>query len=147
MLCPFCSHQETKVIDKRDYGGITKRRRECLKCEKRFNTQEAIEKLGVRVIKKDGSREDYDYEKIKRGMVRACEKRPITQEQINKMINNIEEKLRKKGNEVKTAVIGELVSRELKKVDKVAYIRFASVYREFTDIGDFKKEIKGLGSK
>ena len=80
-------------------------------------------------------------------MVRACEKRPITQEQINKMINNIEEKLRKKGNEVKTAVIGELVSRELKKVDKVAYIRFASVYREFTDIGDFKKEIKGLGSK
>lgn len=142
MRCPLCNHVETKVIDKRDHESITKRRRECLKCEKRFNTVEAVDKLGLRVIKKDGSREDYDSEKMKKGIVRACEKRPITQEQINKMVTNIEEKLRKQGNEVKSIVIGELVSRELKKIDKVAYIRFASVYREFTDISDFKREIK-----
>lgn len=147
MLCPFCSNEDTKVIDKRDFGGITKRRRECLKCEKRFNTQESVEKVALRIIKKDGRREDFDREKVRKGIVRACEKRPISTEQINMMINNIEEKMRKKGNDVSSTYIGELVSRELKKVDSVAYIRFASVYREFKDVSDFKNEIKGLGNK
>ena len=147
MICPNCLSQETKVIDKRDIGSITKRRRECLKCQRRFNTQESIEEVDLRVVKKDGRREAFDREKIKRGIMKACEKRPIGTEKIDKMLINIEEKLRKKGKEVKSDVIGELVSRELKKVDKVAYIRFASVYRDFADIDDFKKEIKGLDRK
>lgn len=146
MLCPYCQNEETKVMDKRDFGGITKRRRECLKCSKRFNTQEDVERTGLKVIKKDGRREDFDPEKIRRGMIRACEKRPISSEQIQKMITNIEEKVRKKGEDVKTSFIGELVSKELKKTDEVAYIRFASVYREFKDVSDFKNEIKELSN-
>ncbi len=145
MRCPYCLNEETKVVDKRDFGDRTKRRRECLKCSKRFNTQESLEEVSLRVIKKDGRREDFDREKIRKGLIRACEKRPVSTEKIDKMLINIEEKLRKSGKkEVNTAVIGELVSRELKKVDKVAYIRFASVYREFADVSDFKKEIKEL---
>ena len=144
MLCPYCSHLETRVIDKRDSGGVTKRRRECLKCKRRFNTHESVEKAALRVIKKDGRREDFDRAKLHRGIVRACEKRPVTGESIERMITTIEEKLRKKGDEVTSALIGEFVARELKRVDKVAYIRFASVYREFADISDFKKEIQGL---
>jgi len=144
MLCPFCSSEETKVMDKRDFGGITKRRRECLKCSKRFNTHENVERSEIRVVKKDGRRESYDREKIRRGIAKACEKRPIGTEQIDNMVNKIEEKVWKQGGDVKTAFIGELVSRELKKADKVAYIRFASVYREFADISDFKNEIKQL---
>jgi len=135
------------VIDKRDFGGITKRRRECLKCEKRFNTQEGVEKAELRVIKKDGRREDFDKEKIKKGIIRACEKRPISTEKIENMVNIIEEKIRKKGNDINTVLIGEIVSNELKRVDKVAYIRFASVYREFADVSDFKKEIRELVAK
>lgn len=144
MQCPYCNYKETKVVDKRDIAGITKRRRECLKCKKRFNTLENVEKLDIRVKKKDGSRQEYDREKIKRGILKACEKRPISADVIEKMIANIEEKLRKKGKEIRSSVIGELVARELKKVDKVAYIRFASVYRDFKDLGDFKKEIRSL---
>ena len=144
MQCPYCLHGETKVIDKRDAENITKRRRECLSCGKRFNTQESLERIGLRVIKKDGRREEYDREKVKRGIMKACEKRPVTSNQIEKMIANIEDKIMKKGKEVKSDVVGELVSKELKKLDKVAYIRFASVYKDFTDLDDFKKEIKGL---
>ena len=144
MQCPYCTHQDTKVVDKRDVANLTRRRRECLKCAKRFNTLEEVEGVRLRVIKKDLSREDFDREKIKRGIVRACEKRPVSTEKIESMLITIEEKLRKHGKEVKTALIGDLVSKELKKADKVAYIRFASVYRDFTDISDFKKEIKEL---
>lgn len=144
MQCPFCSNAETRVIDKRDAGALTRRRRECLKCEKRFNTSEGLEHSDLRVVKKSGNREEYNAEKLKRGLTKACEKRPITDEQITKMIVSIEEKLRKKGKEIKSEQIGELVSSELKKMDKVAYIRFASVYKDFTDISDFKKEIKEL---
>ncbi len=147
MICPYCFHEETKVIDKRDSGSVTRRRRECLKCQKRFNTQESFERIDLRVIKKDGRIEAFDREKIKRGILKACEKRPINADKVEKVIMIIEEKLRKMGKEVKSAVIGELVSRELKKIDKVAYIRFASVYRDFTDLDDFKKEIKGLVRK
>lgn len=144
MQCPYCLRGETKVIDKRDAENITKRRRECLSCGKRFNTQESLERIGLRVIKKDGRREEYDREKVKKGIMKACEKRPVTSNQIDKMIANIEDKIMKKGKEVKSDMIGELVSKELKKLDKVAYIRFASVYKDFTDISDFKKEIRGL---
>src|SRR3989338_3254984 len=147
MRCPYCLHIETKVVDKRDSSedGNTKRRRECLKCEKRFNTLEALENAGLKVIKKDGRREVFDKEKIKIGISKACEKRPISTETIEKILVNVQEKLKKMGKkEVKSEVIGEFVSRELKKVDKVAYIRFASVYRDFRDVSDFKKEIKGL---
>ena len=144
MRCPYCLHEETKVIDKRDANNKVRRRRECLKCEIRFNTFEEIERLGLRVIKKDGSREEFDRDKLKRGITRACEKRPISTEKIDIMINKIEEKLRKKGKEVESVFIGEVVSKELKKVDKIAYIRFASVYKDFTDLDDFKKEIRGL---
>ena len=147
MLCPYCLHTETKVADKRDVGGITKRRRECLKCEKRFNTHETLEQSPLRVIKKDGRRESFDRDKLRGGVLRACEKRPVSNERIEQMINQIEEKLRKKGSEVTSVHIGELISSGLKKLDKVAYIRFASVYRDFTDISDFKKEIKELVNK
>ena len=144
MHCPYCLHTETKVTDKRDAEGVTRRRRECLKCARRFSTKEAVERAELRVIKKDGKREPFDIEKIKRGITKACEKRPVDMETINKMIARIEGKLTKRGNEIKTTFIGDLVSSELKKVDKVAYIRFASVYKDFTELDDFKKEIKEL---
>ncbi len=147
MLCPFCSHTETKVTDKRDSGEITRRRRECLKCSKRFSTREAMEWSELRVVKKNGKREPFQREKVKSGIMKACEKRPVTEERVEKMINNIEERLRRRGKEVKSSAIGEIVSKELKKLDKVAYIRFASVYRDFTDISDFKREIKELIQK
>src|SRR3989338_7779198 len=142
MQCPYCQFQDTKVVDKRDNAGISKRRRECEKCAKRFNTLESLEEVRLKVIKKDGSREDFDREKIRKGINLACQKRPVSTEKVDRMIANIEEKLRKMGKEVQTTSIGELVSKELKKADKVAYIRFASIYREFADISDFKKEIK-----
>ena len=144
MQCPFCSHLYTKVNDKRDFGRITKRRRECLKCKKRFSTHENVEWSEIKVIKKSGQKESFSRNKIKIGVVKACEKRPVGEERIERMINIIEEKLRKRGKEVRYDFIGELVSKELKKIDKVAYIRFASVYRDFTDISDFKKEIREL---
>jgi len=144
MQCPYCQTQETKVVDKRDVEGIAKRRRECEKCGKRFNTIEELEEVRLKVIKKDGRREDFNREKIRKGITLACQKRPVSTEKIEKMIANIEEKLRKMGKEASTDIIGELVSKELKKADKVAYIRFASIYREFADISDFKKEIREL---
>ncbi|MEI6849773.1 MAG: transcriptional regulator NrdR [archaeon] len=144
MICPYCSNEETKVMDKRDISGITKRRRECLKCEKRFNTRESLEEINLRVIKKDGRREDFDRDKIKKGIVMACRKRPVSEDKIDKMIINVEDKIRKMGKEVNTSNIGEIVSKELKRVDKVAYIRFASIYRDFADVDDFKNEIRGL---
>jgi transcriptional repressor NrdR len=142
MICPYCTHQDTKVVDKRDFGSMTKRRRECLKCEKRFNTHENVQNADLKVIKKDGRREDFDYNKIKRGISIACEKRPVSTEEIESMIRRIEDKLRKKGKEVESKFIGEVVMKELKRADDVAYIRFASVYRNFQDANDFKKELK-----
>lgn len=147
MICPYCSHADTKVTDKRDSGDFTRRRRECLKCAKRFSTRENVEWGELKVIKKDERREPFSREKIRAGIIKACEKRPVGEEQIENMINKIEERVRKKGKEVNTEIIGRLVSNELKKVDKVAYIRFASVYRDFRDISDFKKEIRVLSGK
>jgi len=144
MKCIFCDG-ETRVTNKRDSGGITRRRRECLKCKRRFTSHEQPEFKDVMVIKKDGSREVFDYEKVKKGLTRACEKRPISIDKIEKTVRDIQTKLRD-GNkkEIKVKTLGEMVMKALKKLDKVAYIRFASVYREFKDIEDFKKEIKGL---
>ena len=144
MKCPFCG-AETQVTNKRDTETETRRRRECLKCKKRFTTYEKIETRDLRVIKKDGRREAFDIEKIRKGVIRACEKRPISIEKIDDTIREIENKLKSSNKkEIKTEAIGEMVMKALKKLDKVAYIRFASVYRDFKDIGDFKKEIKGL---
>lgn len=144
MLCPLCLQGDTKVIDKRDVGGLTRRRRECLKCGKRFSTKEMMERAELRVIKKDGKREQFDFEKMKRGVMRAFEKRPVSDEIIDRMLINVEDKLRKRGKEIPTTVIGDVLSREIKKLDKVAYIRFASVYKEFTELEDFRREIKVL---
>ncbi len=141
MNCPYCG-ANTEVTDKRDSEGETRRRRECLKCKKRFTTYEKIEIKDLRVIKKDGSREQFDSEKIKKGMIRACEKRPVSLEKIESAVHEIENKLRTSNKkEVKSVVIGELVMKALKKLDEVAYIRFASVYREFKDVNDFKLAI------
>ena len=143
--CPYCNHPETKVVDSRESESQTRRRRECLHCEKRFTTYERIEQVEMYVIKKDNRRELFDKEKLKRGLVKACEKRPVKIEQIDKVAQTIENKIRaSKTTEVKSSVLGEEVSRHLKKLDKVAYIRFASVYREFKDVQEFEKELKIL---
>ncbi|MGQ9608608.1 MAG: transcriptional regulator NrdR [bacterium] len=150
MICPFCNSGKTKVIDKREIssGSVTRRRRECLVCGKRFSTYERVEVLDIYVIKKDGRREPYERAKLRAGISKACEKRPISQETLNEIIDKIENELRQmKSIEVRSQIIGEKVMRELKRLDKVAYIRFASVYREFADITDFQKELRELISE
>jgi transcriptional repressor NrdR len=143
MLCPYCSHKETKVTNKRDGPGFTRRRRECLKCKKRFTTYERAE-IEIVVIKKDGRREAFSREKLRAGFMKACEKRPVPIEKIEDAITEIEEKLRRAGKEISTKTIGEMVMQKLKKLDKIAYIRFASVYRDFKDVSEFKKEIREI---
>lgn len=149
MQCPFCNNVETKVTDSRDTGATSvRRRRECLNCSKRFTTYEYIEMNPVYVIKKDKRREKFDREKIKKGIMKAVEKRPISTDKINEVISKIEEKIRRTGKEeIESEEIGEYVMDELKKLDQVAYIRFASVYRSFTDVTSFEKEIENLTKK
>ena len=146
MKCLFCSHPETKVTDKRESGNKIRRRRECLKCGKRFTTYEQIDTDYLYVIKKDNRREKFSRQKLESGINRALEKRPVSQQAIGNIINQIEEQLRKtaKNKEIKTSIIGELVMKKLKKLDNIAYIRFASVYRDFKDANDFKRELKEL---
>ena len=145
MNCPYCSHKKSKVTNKRESPEGIRRRRECLKCKKRFTTYEKISRDDFYIIKKDSRREKFDKEKFEKGIEKAFEKRPVSKEKIDKMINEIEEQLRKKGKkEIKSSVIGELVIKKIKKLDNIAYIRFASVYRDFQDIKDFNKEIKEL---
>ena len=147
MRCPYCLNSETKVTDKRatEDVAVTRRRRECLKCGKRFTTYERVEMVDLEVIKKDGKREQFSRDKLKAGVLRACEKRPISKEEIDLVIDKMEAELRKKDTtEVPSTEIGELVMKRLKSLDKVAYIRFASVYREFDDVDSFKKEIQSL---
>jgi len=148
MLCPYCNSSETKVTDKRDSQGVSRRRRECLKCGKRFTTYERVE-FDLRVIKKNGDREAFDRDKLKKGILRAFEKRPSDTEKIDEIVDEVEAKINRlaKGKEIKSSKIGEIVMAKLKKEDKIAYIRFASVYREFADLDDFKNELKGLGGK
>ena len=143
MKCPFCSNEDTKVVDSRETSEFseTRRRRECEKCEKRFTTYERIEHSPLFVIKKDGRREAFNRGKLKLGLTRACEKRPVSAEQIDSAVNEIENKLLNLDGEIQTRTIGELIMKKLKNLDKIAYIRFASVYRDFRDVSDFEKEI------
>ena len=146
MQCPYCHHIETKVTDSRDTGVFTiRRRRECLDCGKRFTTYEYIEMQPLYVVKKDGRREKFDRNKIKNGILKAIEKRPVNHEQVEEILDNIEEKIRRNGSEeINSKDIGEYVMDSLKELDHVAYIRFASVYRSFTDVSSFEEEIKNL---
>ena len=142
MHCPYCVQDETRVVETRASPGMTKRRRECLGCGRRFTTRESVEELSLWVVKKDGRRESFDLAKLRKGIEVACEKRPITGEQIDKMLGQIEKHLVKKGREVQSEEIGKLVCKVLKRVDDVAYVRFASVYQEFADLKDFKRVMR-----
>ena len=146
MECPYCHNIETKVTDSRDTGTLSiRRRRECLKCNKRFTTYEYIELTPVYVKKKDGRLEKFDRNKIKNGIMKALEKRPVDHEKIEEILNSIEEKIRRIGSEqIESKLIGEYVMDSLKETDHVAYIRFASVYRSFTDVSSFQEEVKNL---
>jgi len=150
MHCPFCSYQDTKVIDSRlvTDGGQVRRRRECIECGERFTTFEIAELVMPKVIKGDGSRQPFDDNKLKAGILRAVEKRPVSVEAVEESIINIQSRLRAMGErEVAASVIGELVMEALRKLDQVAFVRFASVYRRFKDVSDFREEIERLESK
>lgn len=146
MECPYCHDNETKVTDSRDTGIFSiRRRRECLKCNRRFTTYEHIEMVPIYVVKKDGRREKFDRSKIRKGILKALEKRPVQTEKVDEMIESVEDKISRTGKEeIDSSEIGEYVMDELKKIDHVAYIRFASVYRAFTDVSSFEEEVKNL---
>ena len=147
MKCPFCGTTDSKVIDSRPAEEETtiRRRRECLVCNKRFTTYEVIERMPLIVIKRDGSRQSFDRVKLINGMVRACEKRPVSLSQLETIADNIEQDLQGRiDREIDSVAIGEMVMRELKEIDEVAYVRFASVYRSFKDINTFMEELSKL---
>lgn len=147
MRCPFCSSLDTKVTDSRDTddSASIRRRRQCLSCNRRFTTYETVEQTPLRVVKKNGSREMFDRNKLRSGLVRACEKRNISSRQIEEIVNSVERIVRNElKQEVPTEVIGNLIMEELCKLDQVAYVRFASVYREFKDLSSFKSELEKL---
>jgi transcriptional repressor NrdR len=147
MRCPFCETEETRVLDSRDSGEgtITRRRRECEACKRRFTTYERVEELNPLVVKKDGRREMFDREKLVSGLKKACEKRPVSSEQLDKFVSAIEQSLQELGEkEVPSTRIGELVMARLPSLDEVAYVRFASVYRSFRDISEFMNELKEI---
>ena len=150
MKCPFCSNAENKVIDSRisKDGKAIRRRRECLGCARRFTTYEFVEDILPMVVKKDGRREAFDRMKIRNGVMKACEKRPISMEAMEKIVENVEQACQEfQGEEIPSAVVGEKVMNELKALDSVAYVRFASVYRQFRDVSEFMSELKDLLSK
>jgi len=147
MRCPFCKKDHDRVLDSRSAnGGATvRRRRKCLSCQKRFTTYEKVEEITLYVIKKDGRRDVFDREKIKRGLLTACKKRPVSLQTIEDIVNRIEIELYENyDREVKSTKIGDLVMRELKSLDHVAYVRFASVYREFKDVSEFMRELRPI---
>lgn len=147
MRCPFCNHEEGKVVDSRasKEGDAIRRRRECLKCGRRFTTYERIEEVAQMVIKKDGRRENFDRWKLKSGVLKAVEKRPVSLEQVDAMIDDIERELfNSTEHEVTTRVVGEALMKKLRQLDEVAYVRFASVYRQFKDINEFMSELKTM---
>lgn len=147
MKCPFCGYIDSKVIDSRptDENSTIRRRRECLQCKKRFTTYEKIEKVPIIIVKKDGTRQSYDRNKILNGLIRACEKRPVSLDTLEKSVDNIEKTIyNSMDKEISSMDIGNLVMEELKKIDQVAYVRFASVYREFKDIDTFMKELQSI---
>jgi transcriptional repressor NrdR len=150
MRCPFCDHPEDKVVDSREAqdGRATRRRRECLACGRRFTTYERVDEVLPAIVKKDGRRETYDRLKIVKGLEIACQKRPVSREQIEALVAGVERQLQEMGErEVRSSVIGETVMGRLKELDPVAYVRFASVYREFRDVKDFVSELAGLDGK
>ena len=147
MKCPFCGYSESKVIDSRpaEEGTTIRRRRECLSCQRRFTTYEIVERMPLVVIKRDGSRQSFDKVKLINGMVRACEKRPVSLNQLEQIADEIEQDLQSGlEREISTVIIGEMVMSRLKDVDEVAYVRFASVYRSFKDINTFMEELAKL---
>ena len=147
MKCPYCGFEESKVIDSRsaDDGERIRRRRECLKCGKRFTTHEIVETVPVIVVKRDKSRESFDRNKLTNGLIRACEKRPVSIQQIENIVNYIESTLQSSlDREITTKQIGELAMEQLKEIDEVSYVRFASVYRQFKDINTFMEELNKL---
>lgn len=147
MKCPYCSYGESKVIDSRptDDGTAIRRRRECMKCQKRFTTYEKLETLSLVVVKKDKSRQQYERDKVLKGLMHACEKRPISMEQMEKIVDEIEAELyQAMVREVDSSGIGELVMKHLKEIDEVAYVRFAAVYKRFDNIDAFLEELNGL---
>jgi transcriptional repressor NrdR len=147
MKCPYCGSHDTEVVETRDSDDLEtiRRRRECVKCQKRFTTYERIENINLIVIKKDGRREQFDRDKLKRGIIRSCEKTKVSLEDIEKIVTEIERELRgAESVEVESKKIGQLVAARLKSLDKVAYIRFSSVFKRFVDVEDFEKEVKRL---
>lgn len=150
MRCPFCDNEDTKVIDSRpiDDGKAIRRRRECEKCVKRFTTYEKVETTIIMIIKKDGSRQAFDRDKLMNGIIKACEKRPVALADIERVVDSIERGLNNMmEKEVKSTFLGELIMEQLKNLDEVAYVRFASVYRSFKDVNTFIKEIEALVGK
>ncbi len=150
MRCPYCGHLEDRVVDSREAqdGEATRRRRECLGCSRRFTTYERIEDVLPQVVKKDGRREAFERAKIADGVAIACQKRPVSAEQIQALVTAVERQLQELGErEIRTTVIGEAVMQRLRKLDEVAYVRFASVYRAFRDVGEFMTELEGLAKK
>jgi transcriptional repressor NrdR len=147
MRCPYCGHTDTNVIDSRETEEITsiRRRRSCSKCEKRFTTYERVEGIDLRVVKKDGSKEEFSREKLKRGIVKATWKRPVSMSEIDELIDDVEQRLRRKtSSEVKAWEIGNMVLNRLRKLDPLSYLLFASVYRDFDSLKDFAEEIARL---
>ncbi len=150
MRCPFCGYKEDKVVDSRATAeeSAVRRRRECLKCGKRFTTYEYVEEVSLLVIKKDGRREAFDRKKVLAGIIRACEKRPVSVEKMEEVATQVERAIQKKSDrEAASSKIGELVMEKLKLIDDVAYVRFASVYRQFKDVGQFMVELKDILGK
>jgi transcriptional repressor NrdR len=150
MTCPFCGHRQDRVIDSRESkeGDVIRRRRECLKCEKRFTTYERIDDIPYMVVKKDGRREKFDRQKVLSGVLRACEKRPISMSQMEQIVNAVEQFVVDSPDRERPAPeIGERIMESLKQIDKVAYIRFASVYRDFQDVSEFHSELERLITK
>ncbi len=147
MKCPFCSFADSKVVDSRptDEGSSIRRRRECLKCLKRFTTYETVERMPLMLVKRDGSRQPYDRQKLLNGVMKACEKRPVPQLRLEQLVDTVEQKLfGSLDYEISSKVIGEMVMEELREIDEVAYVRFASVYRQFKDINTFMEELNLL---
>ena len=150
MKCPFCGHLEDKVIDSRpaEDGSAIRRRRECLSCSSRFTTYEKVELLPLLVIKKDGTREVYSQEKLLGGLMKACEKRPVSSEQLEQIVSYVENQIQNTATrEISTNDIGEMVMLQLKEIDEVAYVRFASVYRQFKDVNSFMEELQDMLKK
>lgn len=147
MKCPYCEYPESKVVDSRptDEGQAIRRRRECISCSKRFTTYEKIEEIPTIIVKKDGNRQVYDRNKLMNGIIKSCEKRPVSMATIEDVVDNIEKTIfNNMNNEITSIEIGELVMEKLKDVDEVAYVRFASVYRQFKDVNSFMEELKKL---